>query len=76
MAQADRPAIVEEKDYIPELEEEVAFHVTTSIDLPKNEHLHKPIKIPEFKNPIDQETWEVQQIERCRKGYKNMPGKQ
>lgn len=72
----DEAEIIKPEQYIPELEEQVKYFLTTTPDLPRNEHLHKPVQTPNFKSEEEQLEWELEQISRCKTGYKNMCGKE
>lgn len=71
----DKVEIIPEKDRIQEIEEQVEFYMSTTPDLPKNTLLPERINIPEFKNNSEKIKWQKREINRCKKGYKNMSGK-
>lgn len=73
---ADEPVIIAPEDYIPELEEQVKYFMSTTPDLPRNEIKYKALTIPSFKSDEDQMEWELEQIRRCKAGWKTMCGKQ
>lgn len=72
----DKFRVIHKKDYIPELEEQVKYFMSTTPDLPKNdkEYTHVELK-NEFSSNEMKKSWEIEQIKRCINGYDGMVGK-
>lgn len=77
-AQGDEFRVIDPKDYIPELEEEVKRYMLTSGTRPKNEVLYEHVTIPAIgkdMSKFDFNIWGREEIKRCREGWNGMCGK-
>lgn len=75
----ESPIIIPRNDYNPELEIEVALHVSriNAMNPFRVDKKYSRIVIPEFKKNEwrEQLDWELEEIRRCREGYDGMPGR-
>lgn len=72
----DKIGVIPKSQYVDELEEEVRFFMSTTPDLPYNDHTFEYEQTPDFTNDEEQRVWEMMQIKRCQSGYKSACGKQ
>ena len=75
----DKIGVIKKADYIDELEAKVQYEVNKILskgELPRVTKKYKQITIPDFgKDLLAKREWQMQEIERCKKGYDNLPGK-
>jgi hypothetical protein len=67
--------VIPEEDRIQELEEKVQYYMETTPESPRNTILYRPTKRPDFTSNTDRKIWERTEIERCRKGFNGLTGK-
>lgn len=72
------PGIIPLNEYVPELEDDVKFHVAriTAAGVPRVTKKYNHIEIPDFKDDTyARKQWELEEIRRCIHGFDNLPGK-
>jgi hypothetical protein len=79
MSKSDKPnldaQIIPKDDYIPELEEQVAFWVRNTPDDEYNPKLYKRYKDVEFESDYQKQEWQREEIRRIKEGHDGMCGK-
>ncbi len=73
--QEDHIRLIKKSEYIPELEEKVKYYIGISPELPEIKKKHVRATPPIFKNSVEKERWEREQIRRCINGYDGMSRK-
>ena len=79
MAKSNKPNIdadiIPKSDYLPELEEQVAYWVKRTKDDPYNDKLYRRQKKPKFESDFERSQWEREEIRRIKEGHDGMSGK-
>lgn len=60
----------------PRLESKVSEYLKGINIPPQNTEAYSRVKIPVFRDPIEKVRWELEEIRKCREGYKSMNSKQ
>lgn len=71
----DLTEVIPENERIPELEKEVKYFLENTPSSPFNKYKYSRSQQPSFKDDMDRIMWELEEIRRCRDGYRNMSGK-
>lgn len=67
--------VIDQREYLPELEEQVSYWMKRTSDSPHNDILFKRQKSQEFESEFEKQLWEREEVNRCRFGIEGMSGK-
>jgi len=67
--------LVKEKNWIPELEDEVKYYLSLVPKVELNKKEYERTVMPEFETDADRRVWELTEIDRCINGHDGLNGK-